>query len=50
VSDAHALVLVNHGGASGSQLLELARDIAGSVRERFDVALEPEPRIVGASW
>ncbi|AKC85585.1 UDP-N-acetylmuramate dehydrogenase [Pseudoxanthomonas suwonensis] len=50
VSAAHALVLVNHGDASGLHLLELARRIAGSVRERFGVALEPEPRIVGAGW
>ncbi|ROU05421.1 UDP-N-acetylmuramate dehydrogenase [Lysobacter enzymogenes] len=50
VSAAHALVLVNHGGASGAQLLDLARRIADSVRERFGVAIEPEPRIVGARW
>lgn len=50
VSDKHALVLVNHGAATGAQLLALARRIAASVRERFAVALEPEPRIVGARW
>lgn len=50
VSDAHALVLVNHGHATGAQLLALARRIADSVQERFGVALEPEPRIVGAVW
>ncbi|WP_242108070.1 UDP-N-acetylmuramate dehydrogenase [Luteimonas aquatica] len=50
VSDRHALVLVNHGRATGAQLLALARRIAGSVRERFGVALEPEPRIVQDSW
>jgi UDP-N-acetylmuramate dehydrogenase len=50
VSPEHALVLVNHGGATGAQLLALARRIAGSVHERFGVALEPEPRIVGAQW
>ncbi|MBC7991562.1 MAG: UDP-N-acetylmuramate dehydrogenase [Luteimonas sp.] len=50
VSDRHALVLVNHGGASGAQLLELARRIAASVHARFDVALEPEPRVIGATW
>jgi UDP-N-acetylmuramate dehydrogenase len=46
----HALVLVNHGHATGLQLLDLARRVAGSVRERFGVALEPEPRLVGARW
>nr|WP_246121088.1 hypothetical protein [Luteimonas granuli] len=42
--------MVNHGGASGEQLLALARRIAASVQARFGVALEPEPRIVGADW
>lgn len=50
VSSAHALVLVNHGAASGAQLLDLARRIAASVQQRFQVPLEPEPRIVGANW
>ena len=42
----HALVLVNHGRASGQQLLALAARIQASVLERFGVALEPEPTIV----
>lgn len=50
VSALHALVLVNHGNASGAQLLDLARRVAGSVQSRFGVAIEPEPRIVGATW
>ena len=50
VADSHALVLVNHGSATGAQLLDLARRIAASVHDRFGVALEPEPRIVGAQW
>ncbi len=50
VSDRHALVLVNHGRANGAELLALARRIAGSVRTRFGVAIEPEPRLVGATW
>ena len=50
VAGSHALVLVNHGHASGAQLLDLARRIAASVHERFGVALEPEPRIIGAQW
>jgi UDP-N-acetylmuramate dehydrogenase len=50
VAASHALVLVNHGNATGAQLLDLARRIADSVRERFGVAIEPEPRIVGARW
>ncbi|MFA5684208.1 MAG: UDP-N-acetylmuramate dehydrogenase [Lysobacteraceae bacterium] len=50
VAAQHALVLVNHGQASGRQILDLARRIADSVRERFAIDLEPEPRIVGATW
>jgi UDP-N-acetylmuramate dehydrogenase len=50
VSAQHALVLVNHGSATGAQLLELARDVADDVETRFGVRLEPEPRIVGAMF
>jgi len=50
VAASHALVLVNHGHATGAQLLDLARRIAASVQERFGIAIEPEPRIVGAAW
>lgn len=50
VAASHALVLVNHGQATGAQLLGLARRIAASVQERFGVALEPEPRVIGATW
>ncbi|HEY5802887.1 MAG TPA: UDP-N-acetylmuramate dehydrogenase [Lysobacter sp.] len=50
VAASHALVLVNHGHASGQQLLDLARRIAGSVRDRFGVTIEPEPRVIGATW
>ena len=50
VSPHHALVLVNHGNASGADLLALARRIAESVRERFAVVIEPEPLLIGAQW
>jgi UDP-N-acetylmuramate dehydrogenase len=50
VSDTHALVLVNHGAATGQQLLAVARRIAASVQDRFGIMLEPEPRVVGARW
>jgi len=50
VARTHALVLVNHGNASGQELLSLARRIAQSVQARFAVSIEPEPRIVGANW
>lgn len=50
VAASHALVLVNHGRATGAELLALARRIAASVHARFGVAIEPEPRIIGARW
>jgi len=42
----HALVLVNHGGATGADVLRLATDIRHDVRQRFGVELEPEPVLV----
>ena len=50
VSAQHALVLVNHGHATGAQLLLLANKIIASVHARFGVMLEPEPRIIGAPF
>jgi UDP-N-acetylmuramate dehydrogenase len=50
VSAQHALVLVNHGAATGGQLLEVAGRVAASVAATFGVRLEPEPRIVGATF
>jgi UDP-N-acetylmuramate dehydrogenase len=43
VHDRQALVLVNRGGASGAQILELADAIKRDVHARFAVALEAEP-------
>jgi UDP-N-acetylmuramate dehydrogenase len=46
VSSQHALVLVNHGSASGADLHALAKRIQAAVRERFGIELQPEPLIV----
>ncbi|HEU4665701.1 MAG TPA: UDP-N-acetylmuramate dehydrogenase [Dokdonella sp.] len=46
VSDQHALVLVNHGRASGADLWALAEHLRAGVRERFGVELDAEPRVV----
>jgi UDP-N-acetylmuramate dehydrogenase len=46
VSERHALVLVNHGRATGADLWRVAGRVADAVRARFGIDLEPEPRIV----
>ena len=46
VDDKHALVIVNHGGASGAEILGLAAAIADSVGERFSIDLQHEVNVV----
>jgi UDP-N-acetylmuramate dehydrogenase len=46
ISSQHALVLVNHGHATGAALHALAERVQAGVRERFGVELSPEPRVV----
>jgi len=46
VSDQHALVLVNHGSASGRELADLANKVRTAVFEQFGLELEREPVLV----
>ncbi|WP_373776001.1 UDP-N-acetylmuramate dehydrogenase [Porphyromonas loveana] len=46
VYEHQALVLVNHGGATGTQVAALAEEIIGRVRERFGIELHPEVKYI----
>jgi UDP-N-acetylmuramate dehydrogenase len=46
VHDKQALVLVNHGGGTGAEVLQLAQQITDSVQEKFGISLEPEVNVV----
>ena len=47
ISNRHALVLVNHGKATGPELWAFAQRVIEGVHARFGVRLEPEPMIIG---
>jgi UDP-N-acetylmuramate dehydrogenase len=47
VAERHALVLVNHGGATGAEMLAAAAAVEAAVMERFEVRLEREVRVIG---
>lgn len=46
VYEHHALVLVNHGLATGDELLKLAHEMQNSVQRQFHIGLEPEVKLV----
>lgn len=45
VSNQHALVIQNEGGATGNEVLTLAAEIQQIIKSRFDISLDIEPRI-----
>jgi len=46
IYDKHALILVNYGNSTGSELLELANKIINDVKNNFNLELKPEVNIV----
>ena len=50
ISSKHVLALTNRGHGTTAELLALAHEIAGTVRERFGVTLHPEPVFAGCAW
>lgn len=47
ISPRHANFIVNHGGARAADVIALVERARAAVLERFDVALEPEVRVMG---
>lgn len=47
ISSKHALAIVNRGGATGDQIVELARYIQERVAAKFGINLVPEPNLIG---
>jgi len=47
LSSKHTLALINRGGATAAEVLELVAMIQKSVEERFTVQLSPEPNFIG---
>lgn len=46
VHDKQALVLVNRGGATGSEIVSLYKQIINDVREKFGIEIRPEVNVV----
>lgn len=46
VHDRQALVLVNHGTATGAEILALAHEIIADIKAKFGITIEPEVNIL----
>ncbi|MCG8609317.1 MAG: UDP-N-acetylmuramate dehydrogenase [Pseudomonadales bacterium] len=49
IHEQQALVLINHGGGRGADILALAQQVADSVFKQFEIQLEIEPVVLGGS-
>jgi UDP-N-acetylmuramate dehydrogenase len=46
IYDRQALVIVNHGGATGNDIAQFAEDVRTTVHRRFGVTLKPEVKFI----
>lgn len=47
ISSKHTLAIINRGGATASEVLDLVQEIQERVADRFGVVLKPEPVFIG---
>ncbi|MEA2327924.1 MAG: UDP-N-acetylmuramate dehydrogenase, partial [Thermoanaerobaculia bacterium] len=47
LSSKHTLAVINRGGGTSAEVIELVRMIQGGVRETFGVEIHPEPNLIG---
>lgn len=47
ISSKHTLAIINRGGGTAREVVELVKRIQDGVRERFGVELQPEPNFIG---
>lgn len=47
ISEKHALAIINKGGASSKEIIELARYVQERVAARWGINLVPEPNLIG---
>ena len=50
ISERHANVIVNRGGATAADVLALMRRMRDGVREKFGITLSPEVEMLGVKW
>jgi UDP-N-acetylmuramate dehydrogenase len=50
ISTKHALALTNRGGATTSELLDLAAEIRAGVERQFGIRLRPEAHLKGVTF
>lgn len=50
ISERHANVIVNRGGARAADVLALMRRMRDAVREEFGITLSPEVEMLGLKW